>query len=120
MVRSTVDMLNGNPPLQAAFATYDPRDLAPYGLYSGYFQAFSFRVNPGQRVILDDRTTQIAAARPPMAQAQSYFAAYQIDAVHLTSNYQVNFDLYSERVRSPDPEIIVGPSRKSTLPFRRP
>jgi hypothetical protein len=125
MVRSTVDMLNGNPPLQAAFTTYDPRDLSPYGLFSGYFEAFSFRVNPGQRVNRNDPAARTGGARRPAAQARSYFAAYQIDITHLSSNYQVNFDLYSEKVKSADtenpeiPEIIVGPFKKQDPPIRQ-
>jgi hypothetical protein len=100
-INATADMTYGTPPTEyfEELQGHDPGDLAPHGVYPAWFREFAFTFSAGDRT-----TTYNSADNPGGLQASAtggtLFHEFLIDTSHLSPNYVVHFDLYSERLRN--------------------
>lgn len=114
-IDATADMVYGTPPfehLDPGTQDGDSGDLANHGIYQTYFKEFGFKfksgpgatakqcgvnVNCATAINVED---DIGEAPTPSPSGPMYYMAFQVDTSQLNSNYQVHFDLYSEKFKN--------------------
>ena len=113
-VRATQDMVYGVAPVERmGFSPQtsnvsDPGDMVSASIYDTYFKEFSFKFSKGTgtpRATAYDVTTDNVSEPTPNANGGMYFASFAVDTAVLNPNYQVHFDLYSEKTTKKDVDI---------------
>jgi hypothetical protein len=119
-VNATADMVYGRPPfepLDPGTQDYDSGDLAAHGIYDTYFKEFSFKFKSGPAADLKNCGVNVNCTNPinvqdtvgtdpiSVANGTQYYMAFQLDTTNLNQDYQVHFDLYSEKFKNGDIDI---------------
>lgn len=119
-VNATTDMVYGTPPFEAldhGTQDSDPGDLSRHGIYDTYFKEFSFKFKSGPAATAKNCGVNVNCTNPintqdtvgtnpvSVANGTQDHMAMQIDTTKLNPNYQVHFDLYSEKFKNGDIDI---------------
>ena len=97
----TGDMTFGTPPIEAGgFASRDPGDLSPHGIFPTYFAEFSFQFDPNDRTVRYDTQTNTGGLTPTTnTNNVAYYALFNV-TTSLSGSNILHFDLYDTFVKT--------------------
>lgn len=115
-INATADMVYGTPPyepLDPGTQDADKGDLPGHGVYNTYFKEFSFKFKTGPSSAANvcgsnvQCTSQFnvqdtvgTTPTPTTTGPKMYYMEFQVDTASLNTNYQLQFDLYSETYKN--------------------
>lgn len=119
-VNATADMVYGVPPfepLDPGTQDSDSGDLSKHGIYNTYFKEFSFKFKSGPANAAKNCGVNVNCTNPinvqdtvgstpaSVANGSQYYMAFQVDVRNLNTDYEIHFDLYSQKFKNGDIDI---------------